>query len=72
MSKNDDKMGWDEKSYYITLAIGLAIGIWCVVDFNSLDAFVNNPTTIAVAPYIVGAGLLLAIGLTIAFVKPKE
>lgn len=61
MSKRD-KMGWDEKSFYITMAVGLALGIWCVVDFDGMAAFVTNPVTVTMAQYVVAAALFLFLG----------
>ncbi len=61
MSKRE-KMGWDEKGHYIALAIGLALAVWCVVDFDGLARIVTSPVTAVVAPIVVGGALFLFLG----------
>lgn len=54
-----EKMGWEEKSYYIALAIGVIMAVWCAVDFESLAAVVNAPLTFTIAQIIVIGGFLI-------------
>lgn len=57
-------MGWEEKSFYITVGIGAILFAWCVLDFEGLAAVVTSRTTAIVTPYVVGGALFLIIGIT--------
>lgn len=57
-------MGWEEKSFYITVGIGAILFAWCVLDFEGLAAVVTSRTTAIAAPYVVGGALFLTIGIT--------
>lgn len=63
---NREKMGWEEKSFYITLAIGLVLGVWCVVDFDSLARIVNSPVTAIVVPTVIIVAFFVTLSVLIA------
>lgn len=63
-------MGWEEKSYYIALAIGAIMAVWCTVDFESLAVVVNAPITFTIAQIVVVGGFLIfMIVMAIPLVK---